>query len=281
MPSIRDALRAALSRFPDADTAALDARVLMCHALDVALTHLLAHPEQALTDAQAARFESLVARRAQGEPIAYIVGQQAFYDRHFSVSPAVLIPRPETEHLLEAALDFASSHSVQAAADIGTGSGALAVTFAAHQPDCQVWAIDISPEALAIAQGNASQQSMTHVQFLQGDLAEPLIANGQRVDLLMANLPYIARDEVETLAVSAHEPRLALDGGPDGLDLVRRLLAQVPQVCRPGALILLEIGADQGLSAQALAHEHLPGSQVTLSQDYAGHDRLLHITLPT
>src|SRR5690606_6940580 len=135
----------------------------------------------------------------------------------------------------------------QAVVDVGTGSGALAVTFAAHVPDAQVYAIDISPGALDVARRNAIEHGVAErITFLQGDLVTPLIERGIQVDLVMANLPYIAAGELPELAVSRYEPLLALDGGADGLDLIRRLVAQLPLVCRPRALALLEIGADQG-----------------------------------
>jgi release factor glutamine methyltransferase len=162
-------------------------------------------------------------------------------------------------------------------ADIGTGSGALAVTFAAHCPTAQVYAVDISPQALNVARLNAERQQV-NVTFFDGDLLAPLIERQIKVDILMANLPYIARAELPNLAVSAYEPRLALDGGPDGLDLVRRLVADVRQVCDPGALVLLEIGADQGPAALAMAQGIQP-QQVTIMQDYAGLDRIVRMVL--
>ncbi len=274
MTTIADALRDARARFaPVSDSAGLDAHVLLAAALGVERAHLLGHPEQVLTEAQSAHFEGWVVRHAAGEPVAYILGRRGFYDRDLLVSADVLIPRPETELLLEQALAFAKGKPGLVAVDVGTGSGALAVTFAAHAPGATVYAVDISPAALAVARRNAEQEAVG-VTFFEGDLLGPLIDQQIGVDLVMANLPYIASDEVPRLDVSRYEPVLALDGGPDGLDLVRRLLAQLPQVARPGALVLLEIGADQGAATLALV-----GERGRLFQDYAGLDRIVAFTV--
>lgn len=251
----------------------LDAHVLLSEVLGVDRAYLLAHPEAPLTPEQAERFAALVARCADGEPVAYILGRRAFYDRDFFVTPDVLIPRPETELLLERALEWVGDRSV-AAADVGTGSGALAVTLTANRPQAQVYATDISPAALAVARKNAERYGVG-VSFYEGDLLAPLIERGIRLDLIMANLPYIASDELATLAVSRYEPRLALDGGADGLDLIRRLLAQIPGAINPGALILLEIGAGQGTAALALAQATLRPQRAELIHDYAGLDRII------
>lgn len=280
MTTIREVLTAAKARFAAVSASpGLDAQLLLAEALDASRAHVLAHPEQVLTGQQAAAYAQLVTRREAGEPVAYLLGRRAFYDREFSVGPAVLIPRPETEHLLEAALDFITARAAQgspvtAAVDVGTGSGALAVTLAAHASQTRVWATDISPDALAIARHNAARSGV-QVTFLEGDLLEPLLAQGGRVDLVMANLPYIATDEMLALEVSRYEPHLALDGGPDGLRLIRRLLVQAPGAINPGALILLEIGADQGESAARLAHDAFPGCTCSVMKDYAGHDRVV------
>jgi release factor glutamine methyltransferase len=186
----------------------------------------------------------------------------------------VLIPRSETELLLEQALMFIKEHPSSVAVDIGTGSGALAVTLAAHNPQTRVYATDISPSALIIARYNAFLND-ANVTFFEGDLFEPLTSRQIRVDVVMANLPYIASEELATLDVSRHEPHLALDGGVDGLDVIRRLLVQIPLVCNPGALILLEIGADQGEVVLELGRSLSPNAEIL--KDYAGLDRILKI----
>lgn len=269
---LRDLLTAARGRIP-----ALDAHVLLMHVLGVGRATLLAHPDLPVSSEQADRFRGLLERAAAGEPIAYLIGRRAFYDREFIVTPDVLIPRPETELLLEAALTWTkqSRRLPLRVVDVGTGSGALAVTFAALVADANVYAVDFSPAALDVARRNAALYGVT-VTFTQGDLLTPLL--GQRFNLIMANLPYIAADEVPTLEVSRYEPILALDGGGDGLDLVRRLIAQIPLVCERGSLVLLEIGAGQGAAALDIARTLNPTSAEILP-DYAGLDRIVQIIL--
>jgi release factor glutamine methyltransferase len=277
--TIRDALQWGKQRLQAiSDSFSLDAQILLGSVLEKDRAYLLAHGEQTLTDEQQSRYAALLERAAAGEPIPYILGYRAFYDRDLLVSPAVLIPRPETEILLEAALAFARSQPGCVAVDVGTGSGAIAVTLAANCPDTLVYAVDISPQALVIARQNADANGAT-VTFFEGDLLMPLLQGGIKVDLLLANLPYIATDEIPSLAVSRYEPILALDGGADGLDLVRRLLEQAPDVCTPGACLLLEIGSDQGVAALELAQNTFPDSTVRILKDYAGLDRILRVDL--
>ncbi len=239
---------------------------------------LLAHPERTLTPVQSDSFQRLIERRAAGEPVPYLTGTRAFFDRDWLVSPAVLIPRPETEHLIEAALDWAREHDVQRVVDVGTGSGAIAVTLAVHLPCAVVSAVDVSAEALLVARENAARAGMVdRIQFVQGDLLAPLVKAEQTVDLVAANLPYIPSGDLETLSVARWEPRLALDGGADGLDLVRRLLVQLPAVLAVPGLALLEIGAGQGERVAALAQAALPAARVRVLPDYAGFDRVVWI----
>ena len=270
--TIRAVLSAARATRDSSATPDLDAQVLLAQVLGVDRAFLFTRPEHSLTDAQLDAFQSALSRRAAGEPIAYITGARGFYDINLQVTPAVLIPRPETELLLEEALRLSEERPELVVADIGTGSGALAVTFARHRPGSKVYATEISRDALAIARGNAARNGVNPA-FLAGDLAEPLIQRGIKLDLLMANLPYIATDELTALDLSRFEPRLALDGGIDGLALIRRLLAQVPAVCRKGAYVLLEIGADQGEAVARLVQERL-GSGCEILPDYAGLDRI-------
>lgn len=276
MVTIRDALNTARARIaPVSESAGLDAQVLLGETLGVDRATLLAHPERELTPEQAQHFAAYVDRAARGEPIAYILGRRAFYDREFYVTPDVLIPRPETELLLEEALAWIKPRGSARAVDVGTGSGALAVALAAHAPQVDVYAVDISAAALAVARRNAETHGV-RVRFVQGDLLTPFLGGAARFDLVMANLPYIPAGDVPSLAVSRYEPLLALDGGEDGLVLIRRLLDQIPHVCTPGALILLEIAAGQGDSVLELAKSLAPQSASVL-HDYAGHDRIVRI----
>ncbi len=275
--TIQTSLQAARRLIQSAsDSASLDAQVLLAEVLGVDRSYLLTFPEQLLTDEQDKHFATLVERCAAGEPLAYLLRRRAFYDRDLIVSSAVLVPRPETELLLEQALDFAREKPNLTVVDVGTGSGALAVTFAANCPQAAVYATDMSPGALAIARQNATLHQ-AQVTFYEGDLLQPLVERDIHLDLIMANLPYIPTDEVPTLAVSKHEPLMALDGGADGLVLVRRLLSQSRAIINPHGLTLLEIGAGQGATAAALAQDIFPTAQVSVVLDYAGLDRIVVI----
>lgn len=272
MPTIRETLTHAKTQLTASDTASLDAQVLMCDVLKVERSYLFAHDDESLTPEQETRFADLLKRRINGEPIAYIIGKQGFYDLEFFVTSDVLIPRPETELLLEEAMKLMTDKPDCLAVDIGTGSGALAVTFKKHMPQSTVYAIDLSENALNITQKNITENQVNVTTF-QGNLAQPLIDNALKVDLVMANLPYIRTDEMHRLAVSKHEPHMALDGGDDGLDLIRELFTQLPQVCRDGAWILLEIGAEQGEALKILVQEKFSVT-CDILKDYAGLDRI-------
>jgi len=256
----------------------LDAQLLLMHVLGVDRAALIAHPERPLTPEQSSAFRDLIERRAAGIPLPYLTGRRAFYDLDLIVTPEVLIPRPETEHLVEAALAWAGGRRGLRVVDVGTGSGAIAIALAKHLPEAHVWALDISAAALDVARQNAAHYGMLErIEFVPGDLLLPLLSRGQQADLIAANLPYISSDELDTLAVARHEPRLALDGGPDGLDLIRRLLDQAPRVLGAGGLLLLEIGAGQGEQVRALAEAAFPGAQVQITPDYAGHERVVSV----
>lgn len=278
--TIRDALtwaRDTLTAAPDSEH--LDAPLLLGYVLGVDRATLYAHPERTITPEQRARFRDLITQRASGTPIAYLTGTHPFYDLPYDliVTPDVLIPRPETEHLIEAALQWAKTRTVSRIVDVGTGSGAIAVTLALHVPTAAMIAVDISRAALEVAQHNAARYDLgKRIRFVQGDLLAPL-AGLRGCDLLAANLPYIARDDLAGLRVTEHEPHLALDGGPDGLDLIRRLLDQAPALLAADSLVLLEIGAGQGSAVAALAKTALPGARIDVLPDYAGHDRVVRI----
>jgi release factor glutamine methyltransferase len=275
--TIYDALAWARSVLPD-DSEPIDAPLLLMHVLGVDRAALLTHPERALTPEQAATFRALIVQRAAGIPLPHLTGTRAFYDLDFAVTPDVLIPRPETEHLVESALQWARCEI--RLADVGTGSGAIAVTLAVHLPEARVWAVDISAAALEVARHNAIRHGVAErITFVQGDLLEPLIAADQPVDLIAANLPYIASDELQTLPVAQHEPLIALDGGADGLDLIRRLLVQAPRVLAKKGLLLMEIAAGQGARVCELSAAAFPGAHVTLIHDYAGLDRVVRVAL--
>jgi release factor glutamine methyltransferase len=258
----------------------LDAELLLAYVLEVNRAAILTRPNRRLTPKQLTRFRYLVARRAAREPLAYIVGHREFFGLDFLVNPAVLIPRPETELLVEHALLIGRRlaqglpHPLLVA-DVGAGSGAIAVTLAVHLPGATVYALDESAAALAVTAENARRHHVAErVHPLQGDLLSPLPS---AVHLLTANMPYVTSAEWERLPpeIRDHEPRAALDGGPDGLALIDRLLAVAGACLYPGGAIFLEIGANQGAAATALAHRYLPRAEVQLHQDYAGLDRLI------
>lgn len=256
----------------------LDAQVLLGHVTGARRAMLLAYPERALTEEQARAFAALVARRATREPVAYLVGRREFMGMEFLTDARALIPRPETELLVEAALKEVRGRldggAVPVVADIGTGSGAIAVSVAALEPRlARVYATDVSADALALAGENARRLGVAgRVALLQGDLLEPL---PERVDVLLANLPYVAPRDATTLArdVRAYEPSLALYGADDGLGHMRRLFAQAPGHVKPNATLMLEFGYDQRSAVVALARETFPGCDVTVGADYAGWDR--------
>lgn len=265
------------------DTPRLDAQVLLGHVLGVSRTWLLAHPEAVLSPDEATAFDELVTRRVARHPVAYLTGHREFYGLDFQVDAAVLVPRPETELLVERAIVLARAWHARAGAwptvvDLGVGCGAIAVALAVSLPALPpIIAVDVSPAALAVARANATRCHVAgRIDFRPGDLLAPL---DQPVDLVLANLPYIPTASIDTLAPEVRsEPRLALDGGPDGLDPFRRLFAQVPGRVTAGGALLLEIGADQGATLHALAAGLQPDS-LTITPDLAGHDRLLEIHL--
>jgi release factor glutamine methyltransferase len=254
----------------------LDAELLLAHALGVNRAAILARPEQRLTPKQLTRYRDLVARRGGREPLAYIVSLREFFGLDLMVDHRVLIPRPETELLVERALDFANRTAAPLhVADVGAGSGAIAVALAVHLPRATIYALDDSAGALEVVADNARRHHVsTRVHCLHSDLLSALPGP---VDLITANLPYVATGEWQELApeIRDHEPRSALDGGPDGLALIGRLLATAGPWLRPAGTILVEIGAGQGVAATTLARDCIPQARVQLVQDYAGLDRLV------
>jgi release factor glutamine methyltransferase len=254
----------------------LDTELLLAHVLDVNRAALFTWPDRRLAPKELTRFRALVVRRAAREPLAYLVGQREFFGLDLLVDPRVLIPRPETELLVEHALRLARHRADPLQiADVGAGSGAIIVALAVHLPRATLFALDDSTEALALTTQNAIRHGVAdRIHCVPGDLLTPLPTP---VNLVTANLPYVTTEEWQTLApeIRDHEPRAALDGGPDGLDLIRRLLAMAPPYVEQGGAILLEIGANQGAAVTALARQRFPGADVQLFQDYAGLDRLV------
>lgn len=253
------------------------AQALLAHVVGRGRAWLLAHPEAPLSPDQSARFLALLGRAADGEPLAQLVGEREFYGLPFAVTPDVLIPRPETESLVDAVLAWAQAHDQPAPrlVDVGTGSGAIAITLALKLPQARVFAVEVSPEALAVARCNAARHGVAgRVGFVLGNL---LGALSGPFDAIIANLPYVNSEEIAALEVGRWEPRVALDGGADGLDLIRALLRQAPARLAPGGLLALEIGYDQGALALALCCEAFPAARVTLRPDLAGLARIVTV----
>jgi release factor glutamine methyltransferase len=269
---------------PLSDTSFLDASVLLAHILDKPRSWVLAHPEIVLTEDQQKKLNNALTRMERGEPFPYVLGHWEFFGMDFDITPDVLIPRPETELLVEKAISWLqASPAGKKVADIGTGSGAIAVSIALNVPDAYILATDISRDGLQVAQRNARKFNVDHrVEFVQCDLlpARPgIFSTAQYLDLLCANLPYIPTETLHRLPIYGREPTLALDGGEDGLDLLRRLMKLAPEWLAPNALILLEIEATRGLQALSLAHDMFSEAEIHLHQDLTGLDRLLEIAL--
>ena len=281
-----DALVQATTRLANegVESPQLDAELLLAYVLGVNRAVILAWPEQRLTPKQLTHYRDLVAHRGAREPLAYIVGYREFFGLHLTVDRRVLIPRPETELLVEHALDIAHRIAAQSAAplriaDVGAGSGAIAVALAVHLPEATVYALDHSADALEVVAENArGHRVAVRVHCLHSDLLSALPGP---VDLITANLPYVTTGEWRELApeIRDHEPRSALDGGRDGLALIGCLLAMAGPYLRPAGAILLEIGAGQGVAATTLARECFPLARVQLVQDYAGLDRLVVVEI--
>ncbi len=258
------------------ETARIDAEVLLAHCTGRDRAALYRDGLDDLPPGQEKMFLQLLERRAGGEPVAYITGHREFMGLDFLVNPAVLIPRPETELLVEKALEILRPVPAPVAVDVGTGNGAIAVSLAVFLESAKIYATDISGAALEVARQNAVRHGVGgRVEFLEGDLLGPLPdIPGFRADLLAANLPYVPSSEILLLmkGVRDFEPRLALDGGPDGLDHYRRLIPRARRLLREGGHLLMEVGAGQGAVLRGIMG---PGWKVEVFPDLAGRERLV------
>jgi release factor glutamine methyltransferase len=273
--------RNAISSYPvdvDQKEIGLATQLLLAYVLKQTRAWVIAHPEAALNLAQQTELDHLFAKYLQGTPLPYLLERWEFYGLAFEVSPDVLIPRPETELLVEHALHWLRKHPGRRnAADVGTGSGAIATSLTKTMPDLRVLAVDQSWRALKIAQRNAQRHgTAAQVQFLQGNL---LYAAAGPFDLVCANLPYIPASVLADLAVGQHEPRMALDGGEDGLAYIRALLEDAPRWLDTGGLLLLEMQYDQGEAIYALAVQHFPQAHILVHNDLSGRQRLVEVQI--
>jgi len=282
MPSLHTNLTTRLAAI--SDTPDLDASVLIAHVINKPRTYVMAYPELSLNAEQQIQLDKSLIRLEKGEPFPYIIGHWEFFGLDFEVTPDVLIPRPETELLVEKAIIWLQESPVRRTiADIGTGSGAIAVSLAVNIPDADILATDISSKALQVAKRNAKKLDVgDRIEFIECDLLpdkSTFINNHLPFDLICANLPYIPTKTLSHLPVFGREPTIALDGGADGLDFFRRLLNIAPDWLAPNALILLEIEATLGVQVLNLAFDMFGQAEIHLHQDLTGRDRLLEIRL--
>ena len=272
--TVASLLRSAAKRLETAgsDSPRLDAQVLLGHVLGRSRTWMYTWPETQPTTEQIASFHAILERRASGEPVAYLTGLREFWSLDLSVTPATLIPRPETEMLVERALELISEDADWRIADLGTGSGAIALALASERPACRIVATDRSAEALDVARANAGRLKLTNVGFCRGQWLACFRLQSLRV--IIANPPYIREDDAHLTAGDVrHEPRTALAAGPDGLDDIRTIAADSRRVLTPNGRLLLEHGYDQGPAVKDLLLE-LGFVEVLGYRDGSGHDRM-------
>jgi release factor glutamine methyltransferase len=266
---------AAQAQEQDQNESGLAAQVLLARVLNQTRSWVIAHPEAVLEPEQQSRLEQLLREFLDGVPLPYLLGQWEFFGLEFEVTPAVLIPRPETELLVERALEWLRSHPARRrAADVGTGSGIIAACLVKHTPDITMLAADRSWQALQVARRNIRKVGGGQVLFVLGNL---LTGVSGPFDLVCANLPYIPGASLAELAVARHEPLSALDGGEDGLKLIRTLIEDAPRWLAPGGLLLLEIQYNQGEAVRSLAQASLSGACVRVLHDLAGLPRVVEI----
>ncbi len=260
---------------PITDTPLLETQLIAAETLDVPRTWIITHTDFILPDTVLEKLDTLLDKRSQGIPLPYLLGHWEFFGLDFIVTPDVLIPRPETELLVELAANWIQAHpQIRRAADVGTGSGCIAVSLAVQYPDVSITAVDSSMPALNIAKQNSKKHAAKNIAFLCGDLLSSISGH---FDLVCANLPYIPTQTVKTLSVAVHEPTQALDGGNEGLEIISKLLKDCPRWMSPGGCLLLEIESEQGDSAPALAASLLPEAIIQLHRDLAGLPRILEI----
>jgi release factor glutamine methyltransferase len=275
---LRQAAQRLISR--GIESGALDAEILLGHVLGAGREQIVVGANAPLDDADAWAYEHLLSRRLRREPTAYITGKREFWSLDFRVSPVVLIPRPETELLVEIALTLARESCPARPLriiDLGTGSGAIAVALASELTSAEIVATDVSAEALAVAESNAVSNGVAErIRFVQGDLFDPLEPE-KPVDLVVSNPPYVRRSDIDTLEpeVSRWEPRGALDGGLDGLDYYRRIAAQAFRYLAPHGALAVEIGAGMGQAVAALFQDAAQCAGVNIYDDYTGIERVV------
>jgi release factor glutamine methyltransferase len=275
LATVNDAIRTLQRQFAEAEigTARLDAELLVGHALGMSRTQLLANLREPIPDAQIPAVDALADRRLGGEPVVFILGRKEFLGHDFIVNPSVLTPRPETELLVEWAIRWLSQRPDASVIDVGTGSGAIAIGVAlSTPPTVSTSAIDVSEDALAVARANADRLCPGRISFRTGDL----LADVQGpIDLVLANLPYLRPDQIDGNRDLVAEPRLALDGGQQGLELIDRLIGQLPGKLAASGAAALEIDPTQSAAVADRLAAALPGAAIAVHRDLAGLDRFV------
>jgi len=255
---------------PHSDSPRLDVEMLLCQSIDMPRSYLFAHPEDELDPLSVQRFEALLQRRLDGEPMAYIIGLKEFWSHELLVSPATLVPRPETELLVELALREIPREAQWQVLDLGTGSGAIAVAIAAERPLCEISAVDISAAALAVAEENVRHADLANVRCIEGSWTAPVA--GQVFDIIVSNPPYVAQDD-EALQNLRHEPMSALVSGADGLDDIRILAVECAPLLISNGLFALEHGAEQQAPVAGILDE-AGWTEIVCHNDLAGKPRV-------
>ncbi len=276
--SIESLLQSATARLRAvSDSARLDAELLLARSIDVPRSYLFAHPEDTLDEAALGRLERSLRRRIDGEPMAYITGTREFYSLELIVSPATLVPRPETELLVDVALRHIPRRVEWPILDLGTGSGAIALAIARDRPLCHVTAVDVSADALAVARENARQLTISNVEFVEGDWTQPV--RGQEFQLIASNPPYVACGDAALDALRA-EPTSALTAGPDGMEAIRTLARDCGSIIGDGGHLVLEHGAEQK-RAVAETLSSYGWERIQCYDDYSGHPRVTSAQFPS
>jgi len=252
------------------DSPRLDAEILLCRAIDMPRSYLFAHPEDVLDEMTLERFEDVIARRISGEPMAYIMGVKEFWSHELAVSPATLVPRPETEFLVDLALREIPRKAEWDVLDLGTGSGAIAVAIASERPMCRITAVDVSEGALTVARENVRKLSLGNVELAHGSWTAPV--QGQTFNIIVSNPPYVRSDDTALLKLQ-HEPQSALAAGIDGLDAIRVLAADCAALLADDGILLIEHGAEQKGDVAALLGKH-GWTDICCHNDLAGHPRV-------
>ena len=260
------------------EDAPLEAEVLLRDTLKKDRVGLYLALDDELSTEQQNAFRDRLARRLDDEPTAYIIGHREFYGRDYLVDASVLVPRPETELLVEKALEIVRKHRLSVIAEVGTGCGAVAISLALELPHVRVYATDISASALEVARANSRKHGVSdRVRLLSGDL---LGALPEPVEMVVANLPYVRESDLPRSGPVSREPRLALDGGTDGLDKIRRLCSQAKAVPGSGGYLLLEVGEGQARAVSAFLHGLFPPAFIEVTPDLSGIDRVVSMMLP-